>query len=87
MSMSFCHWVKRGYSTASVRPNNSSNSGLSSKSAPKKGKTISLAGTFVGAVFWDCQGIMFVECVGKGKIILDAHNASLLGLLNNELQD
>ena len=34
---------------------------------PKRPKAQQLAGKVMASVFWDAHGIIFIDCLGKGK--------------------
>ena len=38
-------------------------------SAPKKTRSILSAGKVMASVFWDAEGILFIDCLEKGKTI------------------
>lgn len=45
------------------------------ESAPKKSKTVSSAGKVMATVFWDSQGIIFIDYMEKGKTIRNVYYA------------
>lgn len=53
--------------------------------APKKPKTVPSAGKVMASVFWDENGILFVDYLEKGKTITGAYYASLLERLKKEV--
>jgi len=59
----------------------------SGESAPKKAKTVPSAGKVMPTVFWDSQGIIFINYLEKGKTITGASYSSLLDRLKTELQE
>lgn len=59
---------------------------IKGESAPKKAKTVPSAGKIMATVFWDSQGIIFIDYLEKGKTITGAYYSSLLDRLKTELQ-
>lgn len=57
------------------------------ESAPKKAKTVPSAGKVMATVFWDSQGIIFIDYLEKGKTITGNYYSSLLDKLNTELPE
>lgn len=55
--------------------------------APKKAKTVKSAGKVMATVFWDAQGIIFIDYLQKGKTITGAYYASLLDKLSKEIEE
>lgn len=55
-------------------------------SAPKRPKTQYSAGKVMASVFWDAQGIIFVDYLQKGKTITGEYYASLLYRLVDEIK-
>lgn len=53
--------------------------------APKKAKTVCSAGKVMATVFWDSQGVIFIDFLEKGKTITGAYYAALLERFNEEL--
>lgn len=54
--------------------------------APKKAKTELSAGKVMATVFWDQQGIIFIDYLQHGKTITGPYYASLLDRLNDEIK-
>jgi len=54
--------------------------------APKKAKTVLLAGKVMATVFWDSQGVIYIDYLEKGKTITGLYYAELLGRFDAELQ-
>ncbi|MCP6559131.1 hypothetical protein NL501_28330, partial [Klebsiella pneumoniae] len=54
---------------------------IKGESAPKKAKTILSAGKVMATVFWDSQGILFIDYLEKGKTITGAYYSLLLDRL------
>ena len=52
------------------------------QSAPKKAKTVPSAGNVMATVFWDSQGVIYID----GKTITGHYYAELLGRFDAELQ-
>lgn len=57
-----------------------------SGSAPKRPKTQQSAGKVMASVFWDAQGIIFIDYLEKGKTITGAYYSSLLDRLKEEVK-
>lgn len=53
--------------------------------APVKAKTTKSAEKVMATVFWDCQGILLVDYLEKGKSITGLYYAGLLHNLNDEI--
>lgn len=54
--------------------------------APKKAKTVKSAGKVMATVFWDSQGVIFIDYLEKGKTITGLYYADLLGRFDAELK-
>lgn len=54
--------------------------------APKKAKVVKSAGKVMATVFWDAQGILFIDYLQKGRTITGEYYAALLERLNDELE-
>lgn len=52
---------------------------------PKRGKTQQSAGKVMASVFWDSQGIIFIDYLEKGKTINSDYYIALLDRLNEEI--
>lgn len=59
---------------------------LPGESRPKRPKTQQSAGKVMATVFWDTQGIIFIDYLGKGKTITGEYYTSLLERLNEEIK-
>ena len=59
---------------------------LTRESEPQKAKTVLSTGKLMATVFWDSQGIILIDYLGKGKTITRTYYASLLARLKAELQ-
>jgi len=54
--------------------------------APKKAKTVPSAGMVMVTVFWDSQGVIYIDYLEKGKTVTGLYYAELLGRFAAELQ-
>ena len=54
--------------------------------APKKAKTVPSAGKVMATVFWDSQGVIFIDYLQKGKTITGLYYSELLGRFDEALQ-
>ena len=54
--------------------------------APKKAKTVLSAGKVMATVFWDSQGVIYIDYLEKGKTVTGLYYAELLGQFDAELQ-
>lgn len=57
------------------------------QSAPKRPKTQQWTGKVMASVFWDANGIIFVDYLEKGKTITGAYYSSLLDRLKIEIAE
>ena len=55
------------------------------ESRPKRPKTQTSAGKFLASVFWDAQGILFIDFLEKGRTINSEYYIVLLVCLNEEI--
>lgn len=55
--------------------------------APKKAKTVPSAGKILATVFWDAKGIIFMDCLEKGKTITGLYYANLLDKLIKHIRE
>jgi histone-lysine N-methyltransferase SETMAR len=55
-------------------------------SAPKRPRTQQTAGKVMASVFWDANGVIFIDYLEKGKTITGAYYAALLDRLVDELK-
>ncbi|XP_039302537.1 uncharacterized protein LOC120357081 [Solenopsis invicta] len=53
---------------------------------PKKAKTVLSAGKVMVTVFWDSQGVIYIDYLEKGKTVTGLYYAELLGRFDAELQ-
>jgi Transposase. len=54
--------------------------------ALKKANTVLSAGKVLATVFWDSQGVIFINYLEKGKAVTGLYYAKLLGRFDAELQ-
>jgi len=54
--------------------------------APKKAKTFLSAGKVMATLFWDSQGVIYIDYLEKGKTVTGLYCAELLGRFADELQ-
>jgi len=54
--------------------------------APKKARTVPSAGKVMATVFWDSQGVIYIDYLEKGKTVTGLYYAELLGRFAAELQ-
>jgi hypothetical protein len=54
-------------------------------SAPKKTMSVPSAGKVIALVFWDAEGILFIEYLEKGKTITREYFSNLLTRLNEKI--
>jgi len=54
--------------------------------ALKKANTVPLAGKVMATVFWDSQGVIYIDYLEKGKTVTGLYYAELLGRFAAELQ-
>ena len=47
-------------------------------SAPKKTRSVPSAGEVMASVFWDAEGVLFIECLENGKTITREYYSNLL---------
>ncbi|XP_036336279.1 histone-lysine N-methyltransferase SETMAR-like [Rhagoletis pomonella] len=55
-------------------------------SAPKKAKVVASAGKVMASIFWDAQGIIFINYLEKGKTITAEYYSSLLDTLDQNIK-
>jgi len=46
--------------------------------APKKAKTVPSAGKVMATVFWDSQGVIYIDYLEKGKTVIGLYYAELI---------
>ena len=56
-------------------------------SAPKKTRSIPSAGKVMASVFWDAEGIFFIDCLEKGKTITGEYYSNLFMGLDEKIRD
>ncbi|XP_014486145.1 PREDICTED: histone-lysine N-methyltransferase SETMAR-like [Dinoponera quadriceps] len=54
--------------------------------APKKAKTVSSAGNVTATVFWDSQGVIFIDYLEKSRTVTGTYYATLLDRFDEELR-
>ena len=52
---------------------------------PKRPKAQTSAGKFLASIFWDVQGILFIDYLGKGRTINSEYYIALLVCLKEEI--
>ena len=55
--------------------------------SPKKAKTVLSAGKVMATVFWNSQGVIYLDYLEKGKTVTGLFYAELLGQFYAELQN
>lgn len=53
---------------------------------PKKVKTVPSAGKVMATVFWDSQGIIYIDCLERKKTIIGLYYTELLDRFDAELK-
>jgi hypothetical protein len=56
------------------------------RSAPKKTRSVPSAGKVMALVFWDAEGILFIDYLEKGKTITREYYFNLLTRLNEKIR-
>jgi len=56
-------------------------------SAPQKTRLVSSAGKFMASVFWDAEGILFINSLEKGKTITGEYYSNLLTRLDKKIRE
>jgi len=56
-------------------------------SAPKKTRSVPLAGKVMASVFWDTEGILFIDYLEKGKKITGEYYSNLLTRLDDKSRE
>jgi histone-lysine N-methyltransferase SETMAR len=56
-------------------------------SAPKKTKSVPLAGKVMAWVFWDAEGILFIDYLEKGKTLTGEYYSNLLTRLDEKIYE
>ena len=54
--------------------------------APKKAKTVLSVGKVMATVFWNSQGVIYIDYLEKGKTVTGLYYAELFGQFDAELQ-
>jgi len=79
-------WMKLGFTITNQNPNSSQNSGQK-PAVPKKIKSIPSARKFMASVFWDAEGILFIDYLEKGKTITGEYYSNLLTRLDEKIHE
>jgi GrpB-like predicted nucleotidyltransferase (UPF0157 family) len=56
-------------------------------SAPKKTRSVPSSGKVMASVFWDAEGILFIDYLEKGKPITREYYSNLLTRLDKKIRD
>jgi len=56
-------------------------------SAPKKTRSVPSAGKVMTSVFWDAEGILYIDYLEKGKTITGEYCSNLLTRLNKKIRE
>jgi histone-lysine N-methyltransferase SETMAR len=56
-------------------------------SAPKKTRSVPSAGKIMASVFWDAEGILFIDYLERGKTITGEYYANLLTRLDEKIRE
>ena len=56
-------------------------------SGPKKTRSVPSAGKFMASVFWNAQGILFIDHLEKGKTIIGEYYSNLLTQLDKKIRE
>jgi histone-lysine N-methyltransferase SETMAR len=56
-------------------------------SAPKKTRSVPSAGKVMASVFWDAEGILFIDYLEKGKTITGEYYSNLLAKLDGKIRE
>jgi len=56
-------------------------------SAPKKTRLVPSAGKVIASVFWDAEGILFIDYLEKGKTITGEYYSNLLTRLDEKIRE
>jgi histone-lysine N-methyltransferase SETMAR len=56
-------------------------------SGPKKTRPVPSAGKVMASVFWDAEGILFIDYLEKGKTITGEYYSNLLTTLDKEIRE
>jgi hypothetical protein len=55
--------------------------------APKKTRSVPSAGRVMASVFWDAEGILFIDYLERGKTITREYYANLLTRLDEKIRE
>jgi hypothetical protein len=56
-------------------------------SAPKKTRSLTSAGKVIASVFWDVEGILFIDYLEKGKTLTGEYYSNLLTRLDEKIRE
>jgi histone-lysine N-methyltransferase SETMAR len=56
-------------------------------SAPKKTRLVPSAGKVMASVFWDAEGILFIDYLENGKTITGEYYSNLLNRLDEKIRE
>jgi len=56
-------------------------------SAPKKTRSVPSAGNIMASVFWDAEGILFIDYLKKRKIITRKYYSNLIIRLDEKIRE
>jgi histone-lysine N-methyltransferase SETMAR len=56
-------------------------------SALKKTRSVPSAGKVMASVFWDAEGVLFIDCLEKGKTITREYYSNLLTRLDKKIHE
>jgi len=59
----------------------------SCSAAPKKTRSVPSAGKVMASVFWDAEGILFIDYLEKGKAITGEYYSNLLTRLDEKIHE
>ena len=77
--------MRLGFTITHQNPNNSQYSGQKTGcSAPKKTRSVPSAGKVMTSVFWDAEGILYIDYLEKGKTITGEYYSNLLTRLDEK---
>jgi hypothetical protein len=58
-----------------------------SSSVPKKTRSVPSAGKVKALLFWDAEGILFIDCLERGKTIIGKYYSNLLTRLYEKIRE
>jgi len=77
-------WVRHYTPESKQQPKQWTEAGCS---APKKTRSVPSAGKVMLSVFWDAEGILFIDYLEKGKTITGEYYSNLLTRLDEKIRD